>query len=122
MEKITWILKPDLINIDIDNLHNYGPYEDECLISTFYINEILDFLEYNNITSIKYSLIDKKYYYVLSFSVYKINFNKIFDKMIKFETGRFKTKSIYIKTSEKILLKLWKKRKFYNKHLLEVKT
>ncbi len=47
MDLFTWILTPDMTDIDINNLHNYGCYDEKCLISTFYIDEMLDFLDDN---------------------------------------------------------------------------
>lgn len=42
---ITWILTPNLEDIDLDNMMNYSCYDDKCLISSYFIDDILDFLE-----------------------------------------------------------------------------
>ena len=40
MKTFTWILTPDITNIDINNLHSYSCYDDKCLISTFYFETL----------------------------------------------------------------------------------
>jgi len=118
MNKYTWILTPDLTDIDIDNLYNYNCYDDECLISSFYIGEILDFLEDNKIKVNYYTLTGDKWQYKIVFESEKIKINDILNKLIIFTSGRFKTTSIYMMNGSN-WLKIWKKGKFFNKHLLE---
>lgn len=118
MQKFTWILTPDLTGIDIYNLHNYSCYDDECLISTFYRDEILDFLDDNSIEVIDYILTKGKFQYKLTFNADIIYFNNIIDSFIGFKTGRFKTTSIYMATGESAWSRIWKRGTFYNMHLL----
>ena len=102
----TWILTPDLTDIDLDNLYNYGCYDDKCLISTFYIDEMLDFLDENNIKNLGYNF-NNKYQYSIKFNLDNSAFNNVVDKLINFSTGRFKTSSIYIKKNNE-WTKVWK--------------
>jgi hypothetical protein len=43
--KYSWILTPNIDGIDFNKLHEYGCYDDRCLISTFFIDEMLDCLD-----------------------------------------------------------------------------
>lgn len=78
----TWILTP----IDLNNLYNYGCYNDE----------ISDFLDDNNI---KNHTCYFYYKYSIRFDLDNVTFNNIVNKLINFKTGRFKTSSIHIKTN-----------------------
>ena len=112
MDLFTWILTPDITDIDINNLHNYGCYDEECLISTFYIDEMLDFLDENNIKVNEY-VFTKDFQYKFSFNINKELFNDKINNFINFKTGRFKTSSIYIKTDNNAWVKIYKKGVFY---------
>lgn len=94
MNKYTWYMTPDLTDIDLDNLYNYSCYDDKCLISTFFIDAICDFLEEKKISCYKWSL-DDKYRYVIVFDTSETIFNNIQEDLIKFKTGKFRTTSIY---------------------------
>ncbi len=112
MDLFTWILTPDITDIDINNLHNYSCYDEECLISTFYKDEILDFLDENNIKVNEYVLTEN-FQYKFNFNINKELFNDKINNFINFKTGRFKTSSIYIKTDTNNWVKIWKKGVFY---------
>ena len=111
-ELYTYILTPDLTDIDINNIAQYSCYDDKCLISTFFRDEILDFLSDNKIKYINYILDDKLKYRII-FKIDKTKFENVFDKLIYFETGRFKCTSIYVEKNNE-WIKVWKKGKRNN--------
>ena len=92
--KYTWILTPNTIDIDLDNMQEYSCYDDECLISTFYIDEIYDFLESLRVKPSNYNLTET-YQYKILFELEENKYEEIRDKLIQFKTGRFITTSIY---------------------------
>ena len=89
------------------------------MISTFYIDDIFDFLEDNKIKVIDYTLTQDKFQYKIVFNIDKTHFNNIVNDLINFTTGRFITTSIYIKTDLDAWIKLWKNNIFYNMDLLK---
>lgn len=116
---ITWILTPDLTDINIDNIYEYSCYDDKCIISTFFKDAILDFLEeeigeveqINNVNM----LMNEKFQYKISFNITNIDsLSKIIKMFIKFKTGRFVTTSIYFKKNyeDEKWIKIWKKNIF----------
>jgi len=103
MSEYTWILTPDLSGIDLDKLYEYSCYDDKCLISTFYIDEILDFLDEHaeNKPKITYQckeFTDKYSWKILLIMTDDI-YEKVIERLILFHTGRFKTSSIYKKNN-----------------------
>lgn len=117
LKNYTWILSPDLTNIDIENLNSYSCYDDKCLISTFFLDEILDFLEDKNVQNINHMMTDK-FQYKIAFFTDEINFNTIINDLINFNAGRFETSSIYLKNGKECM-KIWKKGIFYDSELFE---
>lgn len=111
----TWILTPEYTDqIDLDNFYSLSCYDDDCLISTFFRDEILDFLEDKDIKNYIYTL-NEKFQYKLSFETNQIDL--IINDLINFTTGRFKTTSIYLKNSDDLKpkwKKIWYKGKYYN--------
>lgn len=95
MNKYTWTLTPSLEDIELENIHQYSCYDDKCLISTFYLDEIIDFLDENKIKYSYYELTEK-YQYKIVINLSEEDFENKKDKIIQFQTGRFKTSSIYI--------------------------
>lgn len=113
MVKLTWILTPDLTDIDIDEMYSYSCYDDKCLISTFFKDEILDFLEEQGIKNVNIILTDDKFQYKPLFEIDIKDLNKVVNTLINFKTGRFKTTSVYMKNEEDDdWVKVWKKGKF----------
>ena len=92
--KYTWILTPDLTGIELDDIQKYSCYDDKCLISTFYIDEIYDFLEILKVKPSNY-IQTEKYQYKLLFELDEDYYEEIRDKLIEFKIGRFITTSIY---------------------------
>jgi hypothetical protein len=92
--KYTWILTPDLTGIDQNNIQEYSCYDDKCLISTFYIDEICDFLESLRVKPFNY-IQTETYQYKILFELDEDYYEEIRDKLIQFKTGRFITTSIY---------------------------
>lgn len=45
MNKYTWTIKPDLKDVDLINMYDQSCYSDDCLTSTYFRDEILDFIE-----------------------------------------------------------------------------
>lgn len=88
---ISWNLTASIDGIDFTQ--NYSCYDDECLESTFFIDEILDFANEQGFTKIGY-----KHPKVNEFNIIidcDINeFIKKIQNFIKFKTGRFITNSI----------------------------
>ena len=119
--KLTWILTPDLSDIDIDEMYKYSSYDDKCLISTFYKDEILDFLEEQGIKNINLLLTEDKFQYKANFEIDFKDLSRVVNILINFKTGRFKTTSIYMKNKDSLevdeWVKVWKKGKF-NTNLL----
>lgn len=118
MVKTTWILTPDLSDINIDDIHDYSCYDDKCLISTFFRDEILDFLEEMEIKNVDIFLdTENKFQYKAKFDIDIVKLNNISRFLITFKTGRFKTTSIYTtlyKTNDNDKwIKYWKKGVFY---------
>ena len=95
---ITWILTPNLEDIDLDNMMNYSCYDDKCLISSYFIDDILDFLEEElkiKGSTYKLPIYLDKYQYKMGFSLEESRLEEIKDQLIEFKTGRFITTSIY---------------------------
>lgn len=93
MNKYIWTIKPDVKQIDFSN-RNMSCYSDDCLDSTFFLNEILDFLEDDhNIKILKYS-IDREYCYTIFFELSDKKFDDIFNELITFYTGKFKSSEL----------------------------
>ena len=110
--KITWILTPDLTDIDIDEMYSYSCYDDKCLISTFFKDEILDYLKEQEIKNVNIILTDGKFQYKTLFEIEITTLNKVVNSLINFKTGRFKTTSVYIKNEKDDWVKVWKKGRF----------
>lgn len=69
---------------------------DKCLISSFFIDDILDFLgDELKIKNPRYQLTPNNYQYKIGFSLEESRLEEIKDKLIEFKTGRFRTTSIY---------------------------
>lgn len=102
--KYTWTLTPDLNHIDLDIIQNYSCYDDRCLISTFFRDDIFDFLYELEIDPLYSKSEDYKYKIVfdLDDEVYEVKRQKLID----FKTGRFITSSIYYFDEE---CEKWKK-------------
>ncbi len=100
MKKYTWTVKPDTKGINPDQ-YNVSCYSDDCLTSTYFRNEILDFLEDDhNIKILNYKRIHD-YSYVVKFETNEDKFNQIYNELITFYTGRFK--SVELVSEDKIL-------------------
>ena len=85
-----WILKASMEGIDLNK--NYGCYDNKCLESTYYIDEMLDFIEDFNksvkICNVKHQSINE---YQITFLCDTEFLTKNKQKIINFKTGRFKT-------------------------------
>lgn len=115
MVKLTWLLTPDLTDINIDEMYKYSCYDDKCLISTFFRDEILDYLREQEIKNVNIILTDDKFQYKTLFEIDITELNKLVNSLINFKTGRFKTTSVYMKNEEEDgWVKVWKKGKFNN--------
>ena len=114
MALFTWILTPELTDIDIDKINEYSCYDDKCLISTFYKDELLDFLEDNGVKVDEYTL-TSDFQYKFKFNMSRELFDTKINDFIGFKTGRFKTTSIYTKPTNDTdtWKKIWKKGAFY---------
>jgi hypothetical protein len=109
---ITWILTPELEDIDLDNMISYSCYDDKCLISSYWIDDILDFLNTLEIKEIHYKepIYNDKYQYKIKFIIEESRLEEIKDKLIEFKTGRFRTTSIYrFDVKEEQWVKVWKR-------------
>ena len=93
--KILWILKASTRGIDFSK--EYDEYDDKCLESKYWINDIISFIKDNNGTIINKNCkhINK---YEITFEIPKYNFTV--NDFIKFISGRFYTYSLsYYTTS-----------------------
>ena len=112
MVKLTWILTPDLSDMDIEEMYKYSCYDDKCLISTFYKDEIFDFLEEEGIKNINIILTEDKFQYKAVFEIDFKDLSRVVNILINFKTGRFKTTSVYMKEDNE-WVKVWKKDIWY---------
>jgi hypothetical protein len=100
MNKYTWILTPSLQDIDIENMYSYSCYDDRCLISTFFIDDILDLLDRLNLKCISHVL-NEKYQYKILLEMSDDKYNSVKNNLVNFSTGRFITTSIYVMIDDK---------------------
>lgn len=99
--KILWILKASIKGIDF--CKEYNDFDDKCLESKYWINDIISFIKDNNGTIVKKdcSCINK---YEIIFEISKYNFKS--NDFIKFISGRFYTYSLsYYNTNWNLLYK-----------------
>ena len=87
--KVLWILKANIKGIDFNK--EYNEYDDKCLESKYWIDDIISFIKDNDGTIIKKNCkcIDK---YEITFDISKYKFNM--NEFIKFISGRFYTWSL----------------------------
>ena len=104
MQMYAWVLTPDYIK----DIENYDCGDDRSITSTFFIDEILEFLRDHNIQTIDYTLSDR-FQYKFIFQMEKGAFCHLFHELIAFETGRFETSGIFVKNNKNTWIKIWKK-------------
>jgi len=95
MHQFIWILKANLDGLDMSR-DDYGCYDDDCLESTFWIDEMLDFIEEELDGQTKKKKLELTRYEIL----FSANANNVYDKfeeMTKFESGRFRTNAVKLK-------------------------
>lgn len=130
METYCWILSTHNY---IGDLEDYEVYNDECLLSSFQITKIKNFIKKFDVT-VNGCIFNDKYQYKLSFNLDKEKFKNIINELINFKFSIFTTLSIYVKSNTNNLnslngsngsnssngwIKLWKKGIFYNTDLLK---
>ncbi len=86
-----WVLSPDITGIDLLNIPIYDSNDDKCLISTRYADDIIDFIDINNI-SLNYYSIGDDFKWELEISLE--NLGKV-KAILNFKTGRYATSALY---------------------------
>lgn len=95
MSQYTWILTPNLYDIDLEKVYEYSSHDEKCLVSSFYLDEITNFLNTHNI-KFSYREFNINYQWKFIFIIDDVNPGNIIQDIMNFKIGRYRTSSIYI--------------------------